>query len=210
MNESVKFFTGTDFLIINALLWGNEMGVERGIEAVYRNNTGVIREAEEMTPEVRWGVSKEEGQKLFESYKRRTPNEINEATKLEFIKTAINDIRNICKAMQSATEEMVLYRNVAEEYAIKNLSIGEEIELKGITSTSTTGQKIDYGKNEFVETFQKYEIKIFVGIPILIVENDYRQENEVILPPMKYRVSDVQDGLVKLEAIAPLDIEFFL
>jgi len=211
MKESIRFFTGADFLVINAFLWGNKIDLERGIEAVHGNNVGIIREAVEMTPEVRWGVSKEEGQKLLDSYRRRTPDEINELTKSAFIETAISDIYNICNAMQPAENEIILHRNVVEEYAIQNPTIGKEVDFKGITSTSTTGQKIDYGKNDFLIAFQKYEIKVSVGTPILVVENDYRQENEVILPPMQYRISNVRDSkeckIVELETIRPLDVD---
>lgn len=213
MKESIRFYIGADFLIVNNLLWGNKVNLGRGIEAVHKNNTGVIREAMEMTPEVRWGVSKKEGQKLLESYKRRTPDKITEVTKAEIIYTAINDIYNICNSMQPADDEILLYRNVVEEYAIKDLTIGKEVDLKGITSTSTTGQKIDYGNSNFIITFYKYEIKVSAGMPILVLENDYREENEVILPPMRYRISGVRDDegdeggkIVELETIKPLDV----
>jgi len=204
--ESVYFFTGADFLLVNALLWRNDANVGRGIEAVYRNNTGIIQEAMEMTPAVRWGVSKEEGQKRLEAYQRRTPDEINEAAKAEMIETAINDIHNICNAMQPADTEMLLYRNVVEDFAIQSPTIGSEVDLIGITSTSTTGQQIDYGKNDFKITFYQYEIRVAAGMPVLVLENDYRQENEVILPPMRYRITGVRDKIIALEAIKPLDV----
>ena len=60
--ESIRFYIGADFLIVNNILWGNKVNLNRGIKAVFANNKGIIREAMEMTPEVRWGVSKEEGQ----------------------------------------------------------------------------------------------------------------------------------------------------
>ena len=217
MNESLKhllrFYTGADYLIINALLWGNKSDLEQGIKAVHWNNTGVISEAKEMTPEVRFGVSKEEGQRLLDAYICRTPDLLTKATMAEIINTAISDIYSICNHMQPATEEILLYRNVEEKYAIKNPVAGSLVDLKGITSTSTTGQEIDYGNGHKI-TCCKYVIKVPIGIPMLVVENDYRNENEVILPPMQYRVVDVcEDEVCKrlnLDAIKTLDIDALL
>ncbi|MCL2557842.1 MAG: hypothetical protein FWE09_05130 [Treponema sp.] len=210
--ESIRFFTGADYLVVNNLLWANKINLRRGIEAAHRNNAGVIREAMEMTPEVRWGVPKEEGEKLLEAYRRRTPDEITEASEAKIIETAINDIRTICDSMRPADSEMTLYRNVEEEHAIKELTVGKEVDLLGLTSTSSTGQKIDYGNGSFKTAFCIYEIKISVGLPVLIVENDYREENEVILPPMRYRISGTRDNgkIAALEAIKPLDISLII
>jgi hypothetical protein len=210
MKESIRFYIGADYLIVNNLLWGNSINLEKGIEAVHRNNMGIIREATEMTPAVRWGVSAADGQKLLDAYKRRTPDEITDATKAEIIKTAITDIHNICGSMRPADDELLLYRNVAEAYAIKDPAVGGTVDIKGITSATTTGQKIDYGKGDFQITFHKYEIRVPKGMPILALENDYRNENEVILPPMRYRITGIRAGedgkVIELEAIKPLDV----
>ena len=48
--ESVIFYTGADFLIINALLWRNKEVLDKCIEIVHKNNHGVIQEALKMTP----------------------------------------------------------------------------------------------------------------------------------------------------------------
>lgn len=67
VKESIMFYIGADYLIVNSLLWGNKTNLDRAIEAVRRNNAGVGREAVETTPEVRWGVTEEEGEKLLEA-----------------------------------------------------------------------------------------------------------------------------------------------
>ena len=85
---------------------------------------------------MRFGVSAEEAHKIFEAYKRRTPETINEDTKKQIIATAIEDIHNICNSMQPANKDMLLFRNVNENFAIKNPKIGETVDLLGITSTS--------------------------------------------------------------------------
>jgi hypothetical protein len=141
IKESIRFYIGANYLIVNNLLWRNKTNLEKGIEAVHWNNTGVIREAIEMTHEVRWGVSKEQGQKLLKAYKCRMPDKITEVTKTEIIETAINDIHNICNSMKPANNEIILYRNVVEEYAVKDITIGKIVELRGITSTTTTVRK---------------------------------------------------------------------
>ena len=211
IKEAVDFYTGADYLIVNSLLWLNEENIDRAIEAVWQNNTGVMREAISETPEKRFGLPKDEAQAKFDAYRRRTPEVLNEKTRIEMIKTAINDIRLICGAMRPSEGEMTLFRNVHKLFAEKEPIVGEILALQGLTSTSTTGQLIDYGNKEFMSDFVRYIIKIPAGTPIYAVENDYREENEVILPPMVHKITAVfeENGqkTVELQALSPIAVE---
>jgi len=221
MKESVGFYSAQDAFLINSILWGNKTNLDKAIESTHLNNTGMIREAMEQTPEVRFSwLSKEEAQRFLETYKRRTPDKITEAAKAEMIELAINDIQNICNAikMHPADSDILLYRNiVAEDSAIKDIVTGKIVDFKGITSTSTTGQKISYGNKKFHETLHQYYIKVPAGMPVLVFGkgNDFRDdENEAILPPMQYKITDVRDGeeckIVELEPIKPLDVDLLI
>jgi hypothetical protein len=48
----------------------------------------------------------------------------------------------------------------------------------------------------------------------LVLENDYQNENEVILPPMQYIISGVRDDeegkIIRLETIKPLDVDLLI
>ena len=88
--------------------------------------------------------------------------------------------------MKKTKKEMKLFRNVEEQFCLSPLSIGKEVEFYGITSTSTTGQEIEYANGNFRQANFQYVINVPKGMPLLELENDF--ENEVMLPPMKYRV----------------------
>ena len=210
LKETLWFYTGADYHIVNSILWGNKNDFDEGVKIVYDNNIDVIKDAEEMTPEVRFGMSKEAGQRLLDAYQSRTPQEINNVTKAEMAEVAVNDIHIICDAMRPAERELILFRNVDVKYTIENPTVGETVILKGLTSTSTTGQEIDYGDG-FRTEYVQYIINVPTGIPVFAVENDYREENEVILPPMKYKITDVRyengQRIIELEALKTLDID---
>ena len=125
------------------------------------------------------------------------------------IDQAILDICCICSAMHAAEEELQLIRNVDARFAIGCTAVGETVELLGLTSPSTTGQLIDYGKNEQRITDQILRIRVPAGLPALRLEDD--REREVLLPPMAYRVLDrrTENGAdtLQLEAVKPLNLE---
>ena len=210
LKEAIWFYTGADYLIVNSLLWCNKSGLERGIDAVYLNNIDMIKDAVEMTPEVRFGMSKEEGEWLLDAYKRRTPKEINDLTKVEMIETAVNDIHIICDSMYPADTEITLFRNVDVKNVIYQPTVGQTVTLRGVTSTNTTGQEVEYGDGVRTE-YVRYIINVSLGTPILELENDYREENEVILPPMQYKITAVRDEgnlrVIELETIKTVDVD---
>lgn len=213
MNDTLKtalwFYTGADYLIINSFLWRDKCALNECLEIVWNNNRVVIQEAEEQTPEMRFSSSGIDAIQLYENYRTRTPEFLTDAAKNQMIDQVIEDIRCICFAMQCTHEEMRLIRNVDERYAIVNLKIGDLIELLGLTSTSTTGQLIDYGQDNYRKPGQIFHIHVGANLPAILMENS--RENEVILPPMAYCVLDRYDengiDIVVLEALYPLDLE---
>ena len=209
LKTSLWFYTGADYLIINSFLWKDKGALEECMEIVWNNNRGMIREAEEQTAQRRFSSSGIDEAELLESYRRRTPESLTNAAKDSMIEQAIADIDCICRAMEPAPCDMELVRNLDSHTALGNVRIGDTADLLGLTSTSTTGQLIDYGKENYRKPDQILKIHIAAGLPLLRMEND--RENEVILPPMTYRVVDRahENGVdvITMEAISPLDLD---
>ncbi len=208
LKESLWFYTGADYLIINAFLWINKEAMDPCIGIVWQNNRDVIREAKEEGPENRFAFSGLDGAALFESYRRRTPAELTNEAKRDILHQAITDIRLICDSMHPIREPVRLFRNMEAAFCLKNIREGEQVDLLGLTSTSTTGQQINYGQNNFRKPAQILQIDVPSGLPALFLEND---EHEVLLPPMRYRVKGehIEDGVltVSLDACQPLELE---
>ena len=124
------------------------------------------------------------------------------------VEQIVRDIRCICSGMKPAREEMQLIRNLNQRCVLKGIEVGDEVKLLGLTSTSTTGQLIDYGKDDYRKPAQILRICVSAGMSVLALGND---ENEVILPPAAYRVIDRYDengtDIVVLDALQPLDLD---
>lgn len=207
LKECVWFYTGADYLIINAFLWKNKEALEPCIDIVRENNLGMIREAEK-NPGRFFSSSGLDGASLLESYRLRTPDALTDNAKKSILEQAISDIRLLCASMEPTKAPVRLFRNMESAFCLKKVRAGEEIELLGLTSTSTTGQQIDYGHDDYRKPAQILEIDCPAGINALFLENE---EHEVLLPPMRYRIKGerIEDGVstVTLEACHPLDLE---
>lgn len=211
LQEALFFYTGADYLVINAFLWRNQKALLPCIEIVQQNNRGMISEALASTPGQRFDTSEEEGELILAAYRRRTLDLSSSNALRQIIELAIEDIRIICRAMQPALSDLVLYRNVSEKYFPHHPAIGQILDLPGLTSTSTTGQEINYGKDDFHSASFQYKIMLSKRTPMLALENDSREENEVLLPPMQYRITEIAEAknqrILSLAPIALLDIE---
>ena len=211
LRECVWFYTGADYLLINAFLWKNKKALEPCLGIVWQNNLDVIREAEEEGPEKRFASFGPDGGMMLESYRRRTADALTDDAKKGMLEQAISDIRLLCDSMQPAREPVRLFRNMESAFCLKNAREGEQIELLGLTSTSTTGQQIDYGHDDYRKPAQILRIDVPKGLPTLFLKNE---EHEVLLPPMRYRVTgnDTSDGVptVTLEALCPLNLELLI
>lgn len=208
LKECIWFYTGADYLIINAFLWKNKEALEPCIGIVWQNNRDVIREAEQEGANKRFASSGLDGAALLECYRRRTPDELTHDAKRSILEQAVADIRLLCSSMQPTKEPIILIRNMEKPFCLKAPHVGENVELLGLTSTSTTGQQIDYGDNDFRKPAQVLRLNIPAGTPALFLEND---EHEVLLPPLSYAIkgAGVENGVptVTLDAVSPLDHE---
>ena len=149
VQETLWFYAAADYLVINAFLWKNEEALEPCLQIVHSNNAGMIREAEQQTPETRFAFSGLDCRALYDSYKRRTPPDLSPASKQRMLEQAIADIRLLCRAARPAEEEMTLLRNVDARFLLYDAPPGSTVELLGLTSTSRTGQLIDYGRQDY-------------------------------------------------------------
>ena len=193
--ESIKFYVGNDYLLINNIMWGNWDKIDSSIKSIVNDAHGVMREALEMGFDKRWGTTLEEGQKIFDVYKKRIPEVINETTKQQMIKQAYNDIENIFSAMKRTKEEFVVYRNASLDYFI-NCKVGDVMSFKSFSSTSTEKHEIGYhNKKDQVQ----FVINIPKNFPVLrldIEENRdiSNEKDEVILPPFKFQITKILDA----------------
>ena len=208
LKECIWFYTGADYLIINAFLWRNREALEPCIDIVWENNKGVIREAEQEGAEKYFASSGLDGAALLLSYRRRTPDVLTDDAKKSILEQAVSDIRLLVGSMRPTKEPVRLFRNEEKRFCLKNVNVGNNVELLGITSTSTTGQQIDYGRDDYRAPAQILQIDLPAGLPALFLDND---ENEVLLPPMLYAVKSesVEKGVptITLDAVRPLDLE---
>ena len=207
VRESLWFYSAADYLVINAFLWRNDEALGPCLEIVRQNNLAVMAEAEEETPGKRFPFPPEEAEQLFRSYVRRTPRDDSAASKRMMLAQAADDIRLLCRAAKPSEEDMLLYRNVDARFAVKDAAPGGELELYGLTSTSTTGQLIDYGRGDLRRPGQIMRIALPAGLPALIAGGE---ENEVVLPPMRFLVTGVSESggvpLLELRALETLDV----
>ncbi|MBR4435794.1 MAG: hypothetical protein IKS90_06845 [Clostridia bacterium] len=205
--EALWFYTAADYLLINAFLWRNTEALAPCLELVYNNNLSVIQEVEKLTPEKRFAFTGFDCNALYEVYKRRTPFSLTAFSKRKMLEQAIDDIRTICSAAMPVSEDLLLFRNVNARFML-NAEQNDTVALLGLTSTSNTGQLIDYGNNDYLSPAQILKICVPRHFPAVSFVNS---ENEVILPPMEYRVlsSTMRDNvsIIELQAIGSLDIE---
>lgn len=209
LKQTIWFYTGADYLVINAFLWKNTAALNDVIQIVWNNNRAVIGEAQEQTPQKRFESSGLDGVQLYESYLARTPEALTPETQKQILEQAARDARCICRGMKPAPKEILLIRNIGKRCVLQNTEAGQTIRLLGLTSTSTTGQLIDYGKDACEKPEQIARILIPEGFPMLTVEDE--RENEVILPPAVYRMTEKrkeqETEVLCLQALTPLDVE---
>ena len=209
--ETIMFYVGNDYLLINNIMWGNWDKVDASIKAIVDDAHGVMREAIEMGVDKRWGTTLEEGQKIFNIYKKRIPEVINEVTKQQMIKQAYKDIENIFSAMKNSKEDFVVYRNVSlNHYA--DCKVGDVLSFKSFSSTSLEKHEIGYhNKKDLVQ----FVINIPKNFPVLRLDIEENQDisnekDEVILPPFKFQITKILDAdfgqCKKIMEIQPIEL----
>ena len=124
-------------------------------------------------------------------YKKRIYEKLDDYTKISIIETAKKDVENILNAMSPVKEQIKLYRNVRIKDIVPVCKVGEVVSFKIISSTSII-------PSEQNQDFYRYEIIVPKNTPILELDQFsevVRNENgEVLLPPMKCKVSNIIEG----------------
>lgn len=223
LEETVSFYTRNDFAIMNSLLLCRYERVWENARLAYKDNQGIISEYESGVRT----VSGEYDIKWLNALRKRLIDKLDDRAKEKIIAFARQDIINLLQAMAPTASDLSLYRTAwidsnfdtsttypfSDAYKALELRVGGLLEIQTITSCAHT----PYREDENVGSdFYRYEIHVPQGLPVLEL-NQFRTHNEdgeVLLPPMKCRVTDIihqQNGfrrgiikLVYMEAIEPL------
>lgn len=189
--ETLKFYTINDYLLINALLWNeDENTIDELIKIINDDGRGVLEEAIKIGFDVRWNCNKERGQEIYKMYVKRFPLINNEEIKKEIIERAKQDIVNMCDSLTISKEHLTLYRNIKTKF-IKDYKVGNIIDYKGFSSCSLNPHIPDnssYGSSNCT----LFEINVPSGtkmIRIDLMEDIRNEDDEVILPPMKFKIT---------------------
>jgi hypothetical protein len=165
--ETLRFYTTNDYLLINGLLWGTDAKtIDIFINLINEDGRGVMAEAIEQGFDVRWNCSKEEGDRLYQIYKKRFPVIDSEVVKEQILERARADIANMMDCMTPITEtDMVLYRNIKTRF-VENLKEGMTLDYLGFSSCSLIphmAENAEYGS----EGCTLAEIIVPDGIPAI-------------------------------------------
>ena len=219
LEETLYFYTRNDYLIINNLLNGNMDFMWEVADIVIKDNIGVLREHFN-------GERPPLDDKTVAWLKSRIWEKLDNKAKAEILEIAKHDIMNILNAMKPTKDEITLYRIIiidddgSRRPYTKSLrhNIGDIVEFKHILSTcihpgyeETTGQEEKTGY-----AFYRYEIRIPKNGFVLDL-NPLCQENEVLLPPMRCRITNIRrDGgnekcreIVELAYMEKLPVDIF-
>lgn len=191
--ETLKFYTTNDYLLINALLWEeDDSTIDELIKIINDDGRGVLQEAIEMGFDVRWNCSKERGEEIYEIYTKRFPIINDETIKNKIIERARLDIDNMFNSLTISSEHLTLYRNIKTRF-IKKYKEGEVINYKGFSSCSLNPhipENSTYGSSNCT----LFEIDVPIGtkmIRIDLMEDIRNEDDEIILPPMKFKISKI-------------------
>jgi len=208
LKDTIFFYTRNDYLIINNLLCGNMEQLWEFAEISNGDSKCVLQEHKD-------GKRKLD-RKSIRRYKNRIHETLDDSAKAKILATAKNDISNILGAMKRAGKQMLLYRMIPvgdplrPVSVLSSYSINDTIEFKNISSTSVKPYREDAGFD-----FYRYEITVPRGNPVLkldqfnhVIRNE---DGEVLLPPMKCRVTSIRDsdnenckGIIALEYLENL------
>lgn len=200
--ESLRFYTTNDYLLINGLLWNEKDDViDEFIRIINEDGRGVMKEAEEMGFSKRWNCSEEEGARLYEVYKKRFPLITSKEICSEIIARARDDIDNMMAALMPLEEDLVLYRNVRKKY-VENLTEGDVVDYKGFSSCSLephVPESATYGHSNSV--LLKIQVpKVTPAIRLDKFERVGNEPDEIILPPMKLKIANINDDSIDVIA----------
>lgn len=202
--ETLNFYTTNDYLLINGLLWGeSEEKINAYIDIINQDGQAVMKEATEMGYDVRWGCSKEEGEKLYQIYQKRFPVIDSEDIRLQIIERAKDDIANMMSCLEPLTSELTLYRNIKTNF-VNALEEGSIVKYLGFSSCSLnphTAEDAMYGSGGCTLC----EIIAPVGtlaIRLDLMPDVQNEPDEVILAPVDFLVTkvDKESGKIYMTA----------
>lgn len=221
LEETISFYTRNDFAILNCLLTENYEELWKNALLAYYDNQGIIDEyaSGERIVESDYDV------KWLSCLKKRIITELDEKTKAVILKNAKDDIKNILGAMQPARENMQLCRTAwiddrytrsgeiaySREYRSMSFDVGNTLEIKIISSCSVAPYRED---EDVGSDFYRYEVAVPGGLPVLELDRfpTHNEDGEVLLPPMKCRVTGVRSsptprcrGIVEIEYFEALN-----
>ncbi|MBP3370057.1 MAG: hypothetical protein J6L85_04820 [Clostridia bacterium] len=191
--ESLRFYTTNDYLLINGLLWGtDEKTIDIFINLINEDGRGVMAEAVEQGFDVRWNCSKEEGDRLYQIYRKRFPVIDSEAVREQILERARVDIANMIACMTPLETDMVLYRNIKTRF-VENLREGMTLDYLGFSSCSLNphiAENAEYGSSGCTLA----EIIVPAGtlaIRLDLMPDIQNEPDEIILAPVKFMVTKV-------------------
>ena len=191
--ESIRFYTTNDYLLINGLLWGtDEKTIDIFINLINEDGRGVMAEAVEQGFDVRWNCSKEEGDRLYQIYRKRFPVIDSEAVREQILERARVDIANMIACMTPLETDMVLYRNIKTRF-VENLGKGMTLDYLGFSSCSLNphiAENAEYGSSGCTLA----EIIVPAGtlaIRLDLMPDIQNEPDEIILAPVKFMVTKV-------------------
>ena len=191
--ETLKFYTTNDYLLINGLLWGeNENTIDIFIKLINDDGRAVMAEAVEQGFDVRWNCSKEEGEKLYQTYQKRFHVIDNQNIKSQILERARLDISNMMSCMTPLTSEMVLYRNIKTRF-ISDLEEGMSLNYLGFSSCSLSphiAENATYGSSGCTLV----EIIAPAGTPAIrldLLPDVQNEPDEVILATIEFLVGKI-------------------
>ena len=191
--ETLNFYTTNDYLLINGLLWGeSEKKINAYIDIINQDGQAVMKEATEMGYDVRWGCSKEEGEKRYQIYQKRFPIIDSEDIRAQIIERAKADIANMMSCLEPLTSELKLYRNIKTNF-VNDLDEGSIVKYLGFSSCSLnshTAKDAMYGSGGCTLC----EIIAPVGTPAIrldLMPDVQNEPDEVVLAPVDFLVTKV-------------------
>ena len=201
--ETLRFYTTNDYLLMNGLLWKEDRNILiEKIKIINEDGRGVMKEALEQGFDKRWECSLEEGKRIYEMFEKRFPTIDCDATIEQIIERAKEDIKILSSCLKPLEEDLVLYRNIKTKY-ISDYKNGDVIDYLGFSSCSLNFHEAEstmYGSSGCTAII----VEAPKGTPAIRLDQlgDIANEpDEVILPPLKFKIKKNADGVMNLVVI---------
>ena len=158
-----------------------------------------MKEALDQGFDVRWGCSKEEGDRMYRVYKKRFPVIKNDSVKEQIIRRSRDDIANMMACLEPLECELTLYRNIKTRF-VCNITEGEQLRYLGFSSCSLNphfAENAMYGSSDCT----LFEIVAPAGTPAIrldMMKDVQNEADEVILAPTVFRITKIDKNTSKV------------